>query len=150
MITKEINFNIDKILSLLPHRYPILLVDKVLEINPKKSIKALKNVSINEQFFIGHFYENPIMPGVLIIEALAQATAILILYNKISKIFCYFVGIDKARFRKIVKPGDQIILNITFNKSLSNIYKFKSYAKVNNIIVAQATLIYLIKNNHFL
>ena len=108
--------DIHQILKLLPHRYPILLVDRVLEIEPGKSIKALKNVTINEPFFMGHFPKHPVMPGVLMIEAMAQAAALLSFstlgVTPDDKTVYYFAGIDGARFKRPVGPGDQMIMDV--------------------------------------
>src|SRR2546426_8771076 len=122
MMTDPIRFDIQEILRYLPHRYPFLLVDRVLEIIPNESIRALKNVTYNEPFFPGHFPERPLMPGVMIIEALAQAAGILafvssgVTPNHDTKF--YFVGIDKARFRKPVEPGDQLVLTAQVERAL--------------------------------
>ena len=104
-----------QILSLLPHRYPFLLIDRVLELNRKKKIVALKNVTINEPFFAGHFPENPIMPGVLTVEAMAQAGAVLLLseFPDRNKKLVFFTGIERARFRRPVIPGDQLRIEVT-------------------------------------
>ena len=113
----------------LPHRYPFLLIDKVIDIKKNESISAQKNVSYNEPFFQGHFPDYPVFPGVLLLESMAQATAILdIESNKrdMSKQLYYFVGIDKARFKKQVVPGDIIIINAKLNQSKSDIHKFSS------------------------
>ncbi len=138
-----INLDIHKILSQLPHRYPILLVDRVLELEPHKRIKALKNVSINEPYFVGHFPSRPVMPGVLILEALAQAAALLTFaeaqYDPATVLY-YFAGIDKARFKRPVEPGDQLILNVTFERHLRNIWKFNACAEVDGAVAAQAEL----------
>ncbi len=116
MNTEKINLDIHKILTLLPHRYPILLVDRVLELEPHKSIKALKNVTINEPYFQGHFPTRPVMPGVLMLEALAQTAALLTFAEEpqrpARRRCIYFVGIDGARFKRVVEPGDQLILNV--------------------------------------
>lgn len=149
MSTKKINFDIHKILALLPHRYPVLFVDRVLELEPHKSIKALKNVSINEPFFMGHFPMHPIMPGVLILEALAQTAALLTFAEEahdLDKTLYYFVGIDKARFKRVVEPGDQLILNATFDRYLRGIWKFKTHAEVGGVVAAEAELICTIKS----
>ncbi|AOK29422.1 beta-hydroxyacyl-ACP dehydratase [Burkholderia singularis] len=149
MSTEKINFDIHKILSLLPHRYPILLVDRVLELEPHKSIKAIKNVSINEPFFQGHFPSRPVMPGVLIIEALAQAAALLTFAEEEQRnaenTLYYFVGIDGARFKRVVEPGDQLILNVTFERYIRGIWKFKSVAEVDGKVAAEAELMCTVK-----
>lgn len=135
--------NINDILKLLPHRYPIILVDKVLEIIPLKKIKAVKNVSANEPYFTGHFPENPIMPGVLQIEAMAQTGAILLLSSmpdpKVNT--AYLLGIDKARFRQKVLPGDQLIIEVEVLKLIKSFCKLKAEIKVNDVPVAEAELL---------
>ena len=121
-MTEPIRIDINAILKQLPHRYPFLLVDRVLECEPGKSIRALKNVTYNEPFFPGHFPHRPVMPGVMIIEALAQTAGILafvtagVMPDENTRF--YFVGIDKARFRKPVEPGDQLILTATLERSV--------------------------------
>ena len=143
MSTEKINLDIHKILTLLPHRYPILLVDRVLELEPHKSIKALKNVTINEPFFIGHFPNRPVMPGVLILEALAQTAALLTFSEEPhdpANTLYLFVGIDNARFKRVVEPGDQLILNVTFERYIRGIWKFKARAEVDGEVAAEAEL----------
>lgn len=133
---------IQQILETLPHRYPLLLVDRVLEWEDKKRIVGLKNVTANEPHFQGHFPGAPVMPGVLIIEALAQCGAILFLKDiedRDTKLF-YFGGIDKARFRKPVVPGDQLILEMEVLQHRSSSAKFKGTARVDGSVVAQAEL----------
>ncbi|MFP4905693.1 3-hydroxyacyl-ACP dehydratase FabZ, partial [Paraburkholderia sp. BR14261] len=119
MNIEKLNFDIHKILTLLPHRYPFLMVDRVIELEPHKSIKALKNVTVNEPFFTGHFPQRPVMPGVMILEALAQTAALLTFSEEeqdFENTLYYFVGIDGARFKRVVEPGDQLILNVTFER----------------------------------
>jgi beta-hydroxyacyl-ACP dehydratase FabZ len=134
--------NINHILTQLPHRYPFILVDRVLEMVPGDRIVALKNVTINEPFFQGHFPGLPIMPGVLIIEALAQAGGLLALAsipdprNKL----VFFMSIDKAKFRKPVVPGDQLILEITTLKFKPRVQKVAACAKVDDVVVTEAEL----------
>lgn len=136
--------DIHEILEHLPHRYPFLLVDRVLDWEPGKNIVALKNVTINEPFFTGHFPHHPIMPGVLILEALAQAAAILAFKTLGSKAddnsVYYFVGIDGARFKKPVTAGDQLILNVEVLRHVKGIWKYSARAEVNGGLVAQAEL----------
>ena len=136
--------DIHEILEYLPHRYPFLLVDRVLECVPGERILALKNVSINEPFFTGHFPHHPVMPGVLIIEALAQAAAILsfkTLGNKPDdKSVYYFVGIDSARFKKPVMAGDRLLLDVSVGRNVRGIWKFAAKALVDDKIVAEAEL----------
>jgi len=132
-----------EIMQVLPHRYPLLLVDRILEMEPGKRIVGLKNVSINEPYFQGHFPGFPLMPGVYILEALAQVGGILMIKSlglEVGKYAVVFAGIDDARFKKPVYPGDQLILElevITLKKSLS---KMKGTAKVDNQVVAEAIL----------
>src|SRR6185436_11947654 len=136
--------DIREILEYLPHRYPMLLVDRVLECEPGKRILAIKNVSMNEPFFTGHFPHHPVMPGVLIIEALAQAAAILsfkTLGNKPDdKSVYYFVGIDGARFKRPVAPGDQLLLDVKLDRLLRGLWKFSAQARVGDVLVAEAKL----------
>ena len=136
--------DIQEILEHLPHRYPFLLVDRVLECEPGKRLKALKNVSVNEPMFTGHFPERPIFPGVLIMEALAQATGILAFKTTNSKpdgtSLYYFAGIDNCRFKQPVVPGDQMILEVEVVKQKRGIWKFKAEALVDGKVVASADL----------
>ena len=136
--------DIQAILEHLPHRYPFLLVDRVLECEPGVRLKALKNVSVNEPFFPGHFPERPIFPGVLIMEALAQATGILAFKTTGHKpdgtSLYFFAGIDNCRFKKPVVPGDQMILEVEVVKEKRGIWKFKGEAKVDDRVVASADL----------
>ncbi|HTJ95540.1 MAG TPA: 3-hydroxyacyl-ACP dehydratase FabZ [Pararobbsia sp.] len=142
MSQTPITLDIHKILELLPHRYPILLVDRVLEIEPHKRIKALKNVSVNEPYFQGHFPKRPVMPGVLILEALAQTAALLTFTEERhdENTLYYFAGIDGARFKRVVEPGDQLILNVTFERRMRHIWKFKAHAEVDGVLAAEADL----------
>jgi 3-hydroxyacyl-[acyl-carrier-protein] dehydratase len=132
------------ILERLPHRYPFLLVDRVLECRPGESIRALKNVTYNEPFFPGHFPGRPVMPGVMIVEALAQAAGILcfVTANVIpdQDTRFYFVGIDKARFRRPVVPGDQLLLTARLQRSLRGIWRFSTVALVGDSEVAHAEM----------
>lgn len=136
--------DIQEILEHLPHRYPFLLVDRVLECEPGKRLKAVKNVSVNEPMFTGHFPERPIFPGVLIMEALAQATGILAFKTTNSKpdgsSLYYFAGIDNCRFKQPVVPGDQLILEVEVIKEKRGIWKFKAEARVDDKVVASADL----------
>jgi 3-hydroxyacyl-[acyl-carrier-protein] dehydratase len=136
--------DIHTILKQLPHRYPFLLVDRVLEIDKGKSIKALKNVTINEPFFVGHFPHRPVMPGVLMLEALAQAAALLAfdMLGKApdDKTVYYFAGIDGARFKRPVEPGDQLLLHVSLDRMKSGIFKFKARAMVGEELAVEAEL----------
>ncbi|MBI1397871.1 MAG: 3-hydroxyacyl-ACP dehydratase FabZ [Betaproteobacteria bacterium] len=141
---------IHQILQCLPHRYPLLLVDRVLECEPGVAIRALKNVSINEPFFAGHFPHYKVMPGVLIIEALAQAAAILSFKTldqrpNANSVY-YFVGIDAARFKKPVGPGDQLILKASLSRQIRGIWKFDAQAEVDGSVVAEAELLCTLKD----
>lgn len=136
--------NIKEIMEHLPHRYPFLLVDRVLSCEPGKSIVALKNVSINEPFFEGHFPHYKVMPGVLIIEAMAQAAAILsfkTLGTKSNdKSVYYFVGIDNARFKKPVSAGDQLILKVSVMRNMRGLWKFSAIAEVDGQVATEAEI----------
>ncbi len=141
---KLIMMDIHQILKQLPHRYPFLLVDRVLELEKGKRIKALKNVSMNEPFFTGHFPHRPVMPGVLMLEALAQAAALLAFdtlgVTPDDKTVYYFAGIDGARFKRPVEPGDQLILEAELDRMRAGIFKFKARAKVGDEIATEAEL----------
>jgi 3-hydroxyacyl-[acyl-carrier-protein] dehydratase len=136
--------DIHKILRKLPHRYPMLLVDRVLEIEHGVRIKALKNVSINEPYFIGHFPVRPVMPGVLILEALAQTAALLSFESMGTEpgddTVVYFVGVDGARFKRPVEPGDQLILEASIERVKGGIYKYKTRGSVDGETAAEAEL----------
>jgi 3-hydroxyacyl-[acyl-carrier-protein] dehydratase len=142
MMTEPLKMDINEIMRQLPHRYPFLLVDRVLECLPGQSIHTLKNVTFNEPYFRGHFPHRPVMPGVLIIEALAQSAGILafatigIVPNE--KTQFYFVAIDGARFRKPVVPGDQLELKVTIQRAFKGIWKFDGVAEVDGREVASA------------
>jgi 3-hydroxyacyl-[acyl-carrier-protein] dehydratase len=142
--------DIHAILENLPHRYPFLLVDRVLSIEPGKQIVALKNVTINEPFFPGHYPHHPVMPGVLIVEAMAQTAALLSfqsMENKLDKnSVYYFAGIDGARFKRPVMPGDQLIIKAELTRSMRGVYKFKAQAEVDNQLVAEAELMCTVKS----
>ncbi|MBI5419414.1 MAG: 3-hydroxyacyl-ACP dehydratase FabZ [Deltaproteobacteria bacterium] len=134
-------FSIQEIMDLLPHRYPFLLVDRVVEWDPGRRIVGIKNVSINEPFFIGHFPGHPIMPGVLIIEALAQTGGIAALKALGGeKKLAYFAGIDKCRFRRPVLPGDQLLLDVTVTAHKGPVWKMRGVARVGDAVAAEADL----------
>ncbi|MGQ0836244.1 MAG: 3-hydroxyacyl-ACP dehydratase FabZ [Gammaproteobacteria bacterium] len=144
MSDASIDMDINAILRQLPHRYPFLLVDRVLECEPGKSIRAIKNVTYNEPYFTGHFPYRPVMPGVMIIEALAQTAGILAFRTAGTvpdeDTRFYFVGIDKARFRKPVEPGDQLVLTAQLERSFKGIWKFSTLARVGSEEVAHAEM----------
>ena len=136
-------FDIQKIMNVLPHRYPFIMIDRIIELVPGKKVVALKNVTINEPFFQGHFPGNPIMPGVLMIEAMGQAGAVLAagsLSEKERGSLIYFMGMDKVKFRKPVVPGDQIIFEVKFLKQRSKVFKMSGMAFVDEKLVAEAEL----------
>ena len=136
--------DIQQVLEHLPHRFPMLLVDRVLECEPGQRIRALKNVTINEPFFPGHYPHAPVMPGVLVIEALAQAAAILSFVTMKTlpnaKSMYYFVGIDKARFKKPVFPGDQLFLDVTLTRTMRGMWKYAAVARIGETVAAEAEL----------
>ncbi len=136
--------DIHQILKQLPHRYPFLLVDRVLSIESGKRIVALKNVTMNEPFFTGHFPHRPVMPGVLILEAMAQAAALLSFDTQgvtpDDKTVYYFAGIDGARFKRPVEPGDQLTLDVTLERSKAGIFKFKGVTRVGDEVACEAEL----------
>ena len=136
--------DIHQILKQLPHRYPILLVDRVIDLELGKSIRAIKNVTINEPFFTGHFPHRPVMPGVLMLEALAQAAALLSFATQgvtpDDKTVYYFAGIDGARFKRPVEPGDQLVMDVTLERAKAGIYKFKGVTRVGEEVACEAEL----------
>jgi 3-hydroxyacyl-[acyl-carrier-protein] dehydratase len=137
--------NIQEILEYLPHRYPFLLIDRVIECELGKRIRALKNVSVNEPYFNGHFPYYKVMPGVLIVEAMAQAAAILSFrtmgIKPDDKSVYYFAGIDRARFKKPVMPGDQLVLEVSIVRTVRNVVKYAGKAYVGETLVAEAELL---------
>ena len=143
-MAEQVKLNIKDILDTLPHRYPFILVDKVLELIPNKKIRAVKNVTINEEFFIGHFPHYPVMPGVLIIEALAQAAGILSFKSMNESAneesLYFFVGIDNCRFKRPVGPGDVLALNVQIEKVKGGVWKYQATAEVEEKVCAQAQL----------
>jgi len=138
------SMDIHEILKRLPHRYPFLLVDRVIEVEKGKRLRALKNVTINEPFFVGHFPKRPVMPGVLMLEALAQAAALLSFVSLDKELdddsVYYFAGIDGARFKRPVEPGDQLFLDVTLDRMKSSILKFSARASVGEETVCEAQL----------
>ena len=143
-MTQGFAMDIKAVMAQLPHRYPMLLVDRVTECVPGKRIRAIKNVTANEPYFPGHFSHRPVMPGVMILEALAQAAGILafktagVVPNEKTRF--YFVGIDHARFRRPVEPGDQLVLKATLERAIRGIWKFSTIAEVDGEEVASATM----------
>jgi len=136
-------FDIQKIMNVLPHRYPFIMIDRIIELVPGEKVVALKNVTINEPFFQGHFPGNPIMPGVLMIEAMGQAGAVLAagsLSEKERGSLIYFMGMDKVKFRKPVVPGDQIRFEVKFLKRRAKVFKMSGMAFVDEKLVAEAEL----------
>jgi len=137
--------NIQEILEYLPHRYPFLLIDRVIECELGKRIRALKNVSVNEPYFNGHFPYYKVMPGVLIVEAMAQAAAILSFRSMgikpDDKSVYYFAGIDRARFKKPVMPGDQLVLEVSIERTVRSVVKYAGKAYVGEVLVAEADLL---------
>ena len=145
------NFDVNKIMELLPHRYPFLLVDRVTNVEPGASLSAIKNVTANEPFFQGHFPGQPIMPGVLILEAMAQATGLLAFSGMVDahKSSLYMlVGIDKARFRGQVVPGDQLQLEISLKRTMRGIGMFDCQALVDGKVVAEAEMMCSSQDRH--
>jgi len=143
-MTDQQQYDISEILKILPHRYPFILVDRILEIEVGNSIKGLKNVTINEPFFQGHFPSEPVMPGVLIMEGMAQIGAILAYLtekDKIGNSLVYFAGMDGVRFRKKVVPGDQIIYQLKILKRKSKLFKIEGKAFVDDALAAEAVLL---------
>ncbi len=142
--TESTPMDIHQILKLLPHRYPILLVDRVLELRKGESIRTLKNVTVNEPFFTGHFPHRPVMPGVLMLEAMAQSAALLSFATQgvtpDDKTVYYFAGIDAARFKRPVEPGDQLVMEVTLERHKAGIFKFKGCARVDGEMACEAEL----------
>jgi len=141
--------DIHDILKQLPHRYPILLVDRVVELVPGERIRALKNVTINEPFFNGHFPHRPVMPGVLMLEALAQSAALLAFatlnVTPDDNSVYYFAGIDGARFKRPVEPGDQLIMDVKLERMKAGIFKFSAQASVSDVLAVEAELMCTMK-----
>lgn len=144
------SMDIHEILEHLPHRYPFVLVDRVVSMELGKEITAIKNVSVNEPYFPGHFPYHPVMPGVLIVEAMAQAAALLSFKTMGIKpsedSVYYFAGIDNARFKKPVSPGDQITLKVSIDRILKGIWKYNGVASVDGEVVAEASMMCILKS----
>lgn len=138
---KDYVIDINRIMEMIPHRYPILLVDRILEITPGEGAVALKNVTMNEPHFLGHFPQLPVMPGVLIVEAMAQTAAIVVVENlgkEAEGKVVYFMSIDSAKFRKPVTPGDSVHIHVNKLKARKNVWKFEGVARVNGQVCAEA------------
>ncbi|CAA7617056.1 3-hydroxyacyl-ACP dehydratase FabZ [Magnetospirillum sp. SS-4] len=134
--------DISRIIQMIPHRYPFLMVDRVVEVVANESAVGIKNVTINEPFFQGHFPSRPVFPGVLIIEAMAQTAAVLVVETlgpSAEGKLVYFMSVEGARFRKPVGPGDQLHIHVTKERSRGNVWKFRGEAKVDGTLVAEAT-----------
>ena len=148
--SRLIEFNIQEIMDLIPHRYPFLLIDKVIDVNPGESAIGIKNVTINEPFFKGHFPGEPIMPGVLIVEAMAQTAGVTVMADKINcknTPHVYFMTIESARFRKPVHPGDVISLYVNKVRSKGAVWKFRGKAMVSDMLKAEAVFSAMIVEN---
>ncbi|HHV43383.1 MAG TPA: 3-hydroxyacyl-ACP dehydratase FabZ [Firmicutes bacterium] len=135
--------DIREIMEKLPHRYPFLLVDRILELQPGQRAKALKNVTINEAFFQGHYPNNPIMPGVLLLEAMAQAAGVVVLPDD-TNVVPLFAGVDKAKFRRVVRPGDQVILEVEVIQRRRQVARIQGKAFVDEQLAAEAELLFMI------
>jgi 3-hydroxyacyl-[acyl-carrier-protein] dehydratase len=137
-----LSIDIERIAQMIPHRYPFLMIDRVVDVVPDATAVGIKNVSINEPFFQGHFPQRPVMPGVLIIEAMAQTAAVLVVQTLGAEAegkLVYFMSIDNARFRRPVVPGDQLRIHVSKERSRGNVWKFSGEAKVDGNLVAEAT-----------
>ena len=143
--------DISEIMSIIPHRYPLLLVDRVTDFVLNKSIVGIKNVTMNEQYFVGHFPQRPVMPGVLIVESMAQTSGALVVSSfgkeAMGKLV-YFMSIDKARFRQLVTPGDQLFIEVKKKQARKLVWKFDCLAKVEDKIVAEASITAMIADSN--
>ena len=149
-MTELVSVDIQRILEMIPHRYPFLLIDKVVDIAEGESATGIKNVTMNEPQFTGHFPQQPIMPGVLIVESMAQTAAILVVQTLGADAegkLVYFMSIDNARFRKPVTPGDVVEIHVTKKQSRGPVWKFESQVKVDGQVVAEATIAAMIRDN---
>lgn len=139
--SEEVVVDIEGIISMIPHRYPFLLIDRVTKIVPNTSAVGIKNVTANEQYFQGHFPDRPVMPGVLIVESMAQTAAVVVVYSMEGASddkLVYFMSIDSARFRKPVTPGDQLKIHVEAVQSRGKVWKFRGEAYVGDALVAEA------------
>lgn len=137
-----VDLDIGRIMEMIPHRYPFLMIDRMIDVIADVSATGVKNVTANEPYFQGHFPSQPVMPGVLIIEAMAQTAAALVVFTMGAEAegkLVYFMSVDSARFRKPVVPGDQLMVHVTKQRSRGSVWKFHSVAKVDTVIVAEAT-----------
>ena len=142
-VQNDENIDIIRILEMIPHRYPFLLLDRILEITPAKTATGLKNVTFNEPHFMGHFPGSPVMPGVLIIEAMAQTAAVMVVHTlgqEAEGKLVYFMSIDGARFRRPVVPGDALHIHVETLRNRGNVWKLQGEAKVDGVLVAEATI----------
>ena len=142
--------DVHRIMEMIPHRYPVLMIDRVVDIVPGVKATGVKNVTINEPFFAGHFPERPVMPGVLIIEAMAQTAAVFVVHTlgpESEGKLVYFMSVDGARFRKPVEPGDQLHVEVNKQRSRGNVWKFTGKANVDGNLVAEATYAAMIMND---
>lgn len=149
-MTANVLLDTRRILAMIPHRYPFLLIDRVLEAVPFESATALKNVTMNEQFFQGHFPGAPVMPGVLIIESMAQTAAALVVHSvgkELEGKLVYFMAIDECKFRRPVVPGDQLMVSVTKQQNRRNVWKFQGEAKVDGNLCAEAVITAMIMDN---
>lgn len=143
----DIKIDINEIMAIIPHRYPFLLIDRVISITLGESIIGIKNVTINEPHFMGHFPDRPVMPGVLIIEAMAQLAAVLVAksMNTIQNKEVFFMAIEEAKFRRIVEPGDTIVMDASIVQNRGSVWKFKACSKVDGIVAAEALFTAMVK-----
>ena len=145
-----ITINLQRVLQMIPHRYPFLMIEKVIDVIPYASATGIKNVSINEPHFQGHFPQRPVMPGVLIVEAMAQTAGVLVVHSlgpEAEGKLVYFMTIDNARFRRPVVPGDTLHIHVVKERNRANVWKFKGEAKVGDTLVAEATYSAMILDN---
>jgi 3-hydroxyacyl-[acyl-carrier-protein] dehydratase len=141
-VTETTTIGIERIMEMIPHRYPFLLIDKVVDVRKNESCVGIKNVTMNEPFFQGHFPRRPVMPGVLIIEAMAQSAAVLVVETlgpESEGKLVYFMSVEGARFRRPVTPGDRLELHVSKERSRGNVWKFRAEGKVDGKVVAEAT-----------